>query len=630
MSATAASLRIPSAFAAAIALRFSATPPARQLRADQWPGAAGLRQRSAALVGRIGRSSTLIGLAALALGLAQAPAQAVPVTPIDGQTACTKGARLAISARPAQVNLGQSTTLIWSMTLPPGCEDEVLILQLNGAEVPASGRKTITPVRSAVQQLKLLTSARTGAPAARLAGTSVGVLYPTRVLIGPTTPNPVQTLLGALDASNANPMQVVELCNVDLDLTGQSQIALGNNRSLIASPGCARGARSYGSRLRVSDRRSADSPLFLIRSDNVEISGFRLEGPSPDIGSDRAHNTEIGILVWPLDTRDPITNIRLTNLEVLHWSGAGISVIDNADATPRGRLTNQNPGGVRISHSYFHHNRHSDGFGYGVVVGMGAYALIERNVFEQNRHAIAGDSGNGRGDWSGYTISENLILPGGGVHCSVLSTVCSRTHQIDMHGDQDLPLNPFCCGTAGETLLIRRNTLLYTGGLRQVTANGPALNIWDHGAAIKIRGNPADQAVVDGNVFKLPNSDAAIVQNGSTNPLVSGITNPVKVLANNVFGADTMATLGQCDFVGDGRADAFMATGVTWWARSPVTQHWRFLNAMPGALSQLLLGDVDGDGRCDVAIKPAQSYLPPRQYSSAGSGGWQTFGVQAR
>ena len=72
--------------------------------------------------------------------------------------------------------------------------------------------------------------------------------------------------------------------------------------------------------------------------------------------------------------------------------------------------------------------------------------MIEQNVFDENRHAIAGGShntGGGGGDYSGYTARDNLILPGGGLHCleGVLGGLllwrfnCSQTHQIDMHGD---------------------------------------------------------------------------------------------------------------------------------------------------------------------------------------------------
>jgi hypothetical protein len=63
---------------------------------------------------------------------------------------------------------------------------------------------------------------------------------------------------------------------------------------------------------------------------------------------------------------------------------------------------------------------------------------IEQNVFEENRHAIAGGSSDPkRRDYSGYTVRDNPILPGGGLHCGTKLgvTVCRRTHQIDMHGD---------------------------------------------------------------------------------------------------------------------------------------------------------------------------------------------------
>ena len=51
---------------------------------------------------------------------------------------------------------------------------------------------------------------------------------------------------------------------------------------------------------------------------------------------------------------------------------------------------NSNVGVVRIRNNYFHHNRHGDGYGYEVAVTNGSYALIERNVFDENRHAIMG------------------------------------------------------------------------------------------------------------------------------------------------------------------------------------------------------------------------------------------------
>jgi hypothetical protein len=102
-------------------------------------------------------------------------------------------------------------------------------------------------------------------------------------------------------------------------------------------------------------------------------------------------------------------------MEIFHWSGAGIEVRDNPTPDfPRGRLKNTNEGAVRIRNNFIHNNRHGEGFGYGVNVAKGAYALIERNVFDENRHAIAGDSAADEPfdkDFSGYTARENLILP---------------------------------------------------------------------------------------------------------------------------------------------------------------------------------------------------------------------------
>jgi hypothetical protein len=313
-------------------------------------------------------------------------------------------------------------------------------------------------------------------------------------------------------------------------------------------------------------------------------------------------------------------------MEIFHWSGAGINVRDTTTKAERGRLFKSTVDAIKIRNNFIHHNRHGAGYGYGIEVATGAYALIERNVFDENRHGIAGGSSDRKKDFSGYTARENLILPGGGLHCvddwkgffmCFWQCNCWQTHQVDMHGTKSRTfLGGSCCGIAGETILIERNAILYNAGY-----------------AIKIRGNPLDKAEVDGNIFKHSKSDA-IAQNGDPGWLGlfggDNISNPVKVLPNNDFGVDPLAKLNpeldSCDFSGsrDGHKDVFMATGVTWWARSPPEfgGQWRYLNTMPEQRPQLELKDLDGDGICDVVERPPEPGMDPRRYSKSGTGPW--------
>ena len=114
----------------------------------------------------------------------------------------------------------------------------------------------------------------------------------------------------------------------------------------------------------------------------------------------------------------------------------------------------------------------------------------------------------------------------------VAGTICWRTHQIDMHGTQGTTFSPHCCGTAGETMLIERNTLLYTGGPRPL---GP-VTVHENGLAIKIRGNPKDRVLVDGNVFAHSSRGDAIAQNGELQRVVSptGATAYVEVITRPI------------------------------------------------------------------------------------------------
>jgi hypothetical protein len=562
--------------------------------------------------------ASLIGLCASSQVLA------IPPTPTPGgggggpePSPCLAGAKIDLSANPPKVTLGGKPSVVsWFVTLPSGCA--TVDIRLNNEAVAKSGSRSVAPLSATTFTLRL-SQTHLGVHAETSRSVRVEVGYLPRVVIDQSTRDPVRVLLGALTEST-NDEQTVELCNVDLDLTGLKSIVIGDGRSLIASPACARGPRRLGPRIFVRDQRGSDA-LFIIRGDNVRVSGFRLEGPTSGIAQGDAK--ERGISVWPFAGAAPIRNIEISNMEIFHWSGVGIQVGDNTDPAERGRLFNTNPGAVRVRLSFFHHNRHGAGDGYGVESTGGAFVTIQQNVFDENRHGIAGGSRTpGTRDFSGYIARDNLLLSGGGEHCSESwywaltgwRFNCWQTHQIDMHGDQNewYSGNNWECGIAGETMIIERNTILYTSGL-----------------AIKIRGNPIDKVVVDNNVFKHGKRSDAIAQNGGCG-FGDNITKPIDVRPTNQFGVDPLAELGSCDFVGDGKQDQFMATGVTWWAKSPVTGQWRFLNTMKERLPELQLGDVDGDHICDISLRSPRPAPALKIYSKSGTAPWSGQAVFTR
>jgi hypothetical protein len=654
--------------------------------------------------------------------LAPNPSPTEPTEPPSEPSPCLNAVTIGLAATPSKIDLGQSSTLSWSVEGADECTE--LQVRLNGEAVGTSGNQKVCPTpRAAIDGTRntkytlVVSETRNGVSRQKSASTHVEVSVPAHLVIDQNTCRPAQVLMLAFADDVPNDEQVVELsCGVAIDLTARSITINRDKRMLIASPACARGPRTRNEdvpRIFVKDtkpRIDALHFLFSIHGDHIIFSGFRLQGPTPGIGADPYN--EVGIGVGPSDCAPSgpiedvfqcaIHHIEFSNMEIYHWSGAGIEVGDNVKHQVRGRLfntffvdrdhNNNIVGAVHIKNNYFHDNRHDDGEGYGVDVSGGAYALIEQNVFNNNRHAIAGGSKNCDGppgppedpnkfkglDYSGYTARDNLILPDGGSHCNpstcdwlggIVSVVyppvgipgwvacrpfdleCAHTHQIDMHGDKnagpnmgcpkdscgehhwpDLNCHNWLCGTAGETIIIERNTILYTGGHY----------LWDvlsdifgsRGYAIKIRGDPADKAVVDSNVFKHGSSREAIAQNDNCH---GKKTHPI-IQANNIFGRDPMKELGSCNFAGYGVGlqDAFMVTGVTWWAWSPVTMQWRYLNTMsePAAdlakgqqLSDLKLGDMDGDGVCDVAPKIRLPHQPANLYSKSGTGPWVPLNV---
>jgi hypothetical protein len=277
-------------------------------------------------------------------------------------------------------------------------------------------------------------------------------------------------------------------------------------------------------------------------------------------------------------------NVQIDNNEIYGWRGAAIDVRDTWDRISLAA----NPMTVRIHDNFIHHNQRQRGNGYGVETTYGAYALIEKNVFDWNRHALASDGRPG----SGYLAYRNLVLEDGGMNFWLLGTWLN-THMFDVHGREDCWGYDYYCGPAGEYFDIRYNSMLY-----------------DAGVGFKLRGTPSIRADVAHNVFRHGWLWSSILNDGALDQTESGL-----VQWDNLTGVDESDDLGQCDFDGDGVLDRFFATGQTWWYSSKGTSHWIYLNTSTLRVSDVTLGDVTGDNRCDVSADG--------MYSSGGTGPWR-------
>ncbi len=135
-------------------------------------------------------------------------------------------------------------------------------------------------------------------------------------------------------------------------------------------------------------------------------------------------------------------------------------------------------------------------------------AEIACNVFNANRHAIAGQGAPGEG----YSAHHTLILNGGGM---------GAYHQFDMHDDPDAEGNLI----GGEFLDIRYNlfdfgrwgTMVRTSILvRAQPTRGPAIvednwfsQPWSTGGTKQVGGRygswiPTEQEILDSNQFSIP------------------------------------------------------------------------------------------------------------------------------
>ncbi|NRA98023.1 MAG: hypothetical protein HRU14_17640 [Planctomycetes bacterium] len=200
-------------------------------------------------------------------------------------------------------------------------------------------------------------------------------------------------------------------------------------------------------------------PLFQTAGSDVRFSGLRLRGPDPErrldhhrrsySGGSRERNQEH---YYSLPTSDGVRalhdRLSVDNCELAGWSHAAVDLRRGDDHVVR--------------HSFLHHNQRQ-GLGYGVCLDV-ASATIERNLFDWNRHSIAGTGRPGCGYVARHNVERGVSL----------------SHCFDMHGGRDREDGTDIAGTR---MVFERNTFL-----------GTALSI-------KLRGVPEESAHVEGNWF---------------------------------------------------------------------------------------------------------------------------------
>lgn len=252
----------------------------------------------------------------------------------------------------------------------------------------------------------------------------------------------------------------VELDCTDLIFVEDFKIQLPAGVTLAGD----RGDKGSPGAIILSDNFAA-KPLVEVLGPGVRVTGLRLRGPDPkrrlehhkrSFNAARGDNTQQHDYYYRLPMSVGIQTksdrLQVDNCELSGWSVSAVSLASGKDH--------------HVHHCFIHHNQ-LNGLGYGVSHGYGetVSSLVECNLFDANRHSIAGTGAPG----NSYEARNNVEL---GV---------SLSHNFDMHGGRDR-----ADGTdiAGDRISIHHNTFLGTDV-----------------RAVVIRGVPRDGVAVDHNWF---------------------------------------------------------------------------------------------------------------------------------
>jgi hypothetical protein len=466
--------------------------------------------------------------------------------------------------------------------------DAITIGRLNGSSgpigfgadgLPAGVHATFTPEPSTGSQTVLTLSADpkatpahvpvriTATPQAASAG-SQARSFDLDLTVQPTCKR-VSTREELVAAVNAGFTCIFVVDRAEIDLTaGEGEVALKIPDGVTLMGG--RSPTVAGGLL--FQRERVDGRIAMLDlGKRARVTGLRIRGYN-HLNTKDVDDPTKGLLIRG------VNGVVVENNEIFDWPAAGVEVLE----TPGSVLTVP-----RVTRNYIHHNVQCN-LGYGVVVGDDGFALIDRNVFDFNRHDIAGSGGPGQS----YIAELNFVLTTG--------PTCGGFYNqhFDMHGEHG-----GYGGRAGDLMDIKRNTIR---GAQHYAFNGRLVR-----PAFELRGTPTIKALFTNNAVvhssglkqssafgkTISSSGAVRTQGVSAIPL---LLKKKLVIQNNQTCVDTAKELAVGDFNGDRRADVFQSVG-TLWAYSPSgRREWQFLNASTVRLGALGLGDFDGDGKTDV------------------------------
>jgi PKD repeat protein len=212
-----------------------------------------------------------------------------------------------------------------------------------------------------------------------------------------------------------------------------------------------------------SNNRYAGASLFVVGGNNVRVTGLRLEGemlPQDGRGNGEAY------YLRAISAKNK-AGLEVDNCEIRGWAWSCVTVMDCT--------------GTNIHHNYMHHNQ-ARGEGYGADI-YGGDMLVEANIFNYNRHDIAG------GGYPGESYEARYNLVRGDGHPI-------GSHHFDVHA-----CNPGNYADDSET-----SSRFIAGNVYRIHHN-----TFEAGqqAPIGIRSRPVTGAYIYNNVFMSASTDTS-------------------------------------------------------------------------------------------------------------------------